>query len=449
MKIAVTSLGCPKNLVDTEVTLGFLKKAGYEFTSDFQKADILLLNTCAFIKDARDEALENIAELVALKKQDPAKKIVVIGCLPQLEKEKLLQKYPQIDLILGVGQAEKIADFLKKSEKENFFSVLEKPTYLYSHRQPRLLTSFGPDDDDVQRAIPFAYLKIAEGCSHFCSYCLVPRIRGEFRSRPLDSIIKEAQWLAEKGVKEIILVAQDTTAYGEDLYGQSKLGQLLKKLAKIDLLKWLRVLYNYPSKITDELLGVVAGEPKIVKYFDIPFQHVDSIILKNMNRAGSYEKFMNLLEKIRKFIKNAAVRSSFIVGFPGETESQHQLLLEFLTEAKIDRAGFFAYSQEKNTLAGRMKNQIPEALKITRFRQAYRKQSLISKQINAALRGQTLEVLVEGQQRDAYFGRTFRDAPEIDGRIFIASRKKLFPGQMVRAKVTASRTFDLVGEAVN
>jgi ribosomal protein S12 methylthiotransferase len=450
-KIAVISCGCPKNQVDTEITLGYLDKAGYRFTPEWRAAEVLLLNTCAFIQSARAEARQNIQEMINFKNRHPEKKLVVFGCWPQLEMESLKKLYPEVDGFLGVGVAAFLPGLLKKIERGEKVFWRQRPRYLYGHKAPRIpiVSDLNDDVDLVVARPPFAYLKIAEGCSNHCRYCLVPQIRGPYRSRPLESVVKEAQCLAEKGAREIILVAQDTTAYGEDLYGQKILPKLLKRLVKINMVKWIRILYNHPEKITDELIEVVAQQPKICQYFDLPFQHVSRRILKAMGRKGDMKIFLDLLGKLRKLIKGVTIRSSFMIGFPEEESRDQKLLLDFLTEAKVDRAGFFIYSREENTPAGRMSRQVPEVVKKARFEEACRKQSRISLSRNKKLVGTKTEVIIEGRNPGFYFGRTRSDAPEVDGKIFLSvpPGQSLFPGQIVQALVTGARMYDLVGEA--
>lgn len=441
MKLAVVSLGCAKNLVDTEVMLGLLAGAGYELTGLEEEAEVLVVNTCGFINTAKEESIDTILELAEYKKTGKCRALVVTGCLAQKYKAKLLAEIPEIDGIMGTGELDRITDVVGAALQGEVPGEIAQPEFLYDHRMPRI------------QSTPFytAFVKIAEGCDNCCSYCTIPELRGRYRSRPIESVVDEVKNLAERGVKEINLIAQDTTRYGEDLYGSFQLAALLKKLAAIPGVDWLRVLYAYPTHFTDELFEVLAAEPKICRYLDIPLQHAHDRILLQMHRQGTQRDIVNLMNKLRNRIPELAVRTSFIVGFPGETEEEFQTLLEFVQEMEFDRLGVFTYSQEEDTAAGVMPDQVPEEIKNERRHRLMTVQQEISLQKNRRKIGQILSVVVEGnstENPELNIGRTEFDAPEIDGIIYFTG-SGLVSGDMVKVKITGAQEYDLIGEVLH
>ncbi|MDE5946321.1 MAG: 30S ribosomal protein S12 methylthiotransferase RimO [Oscillospiraceae bacterium] len=437
VKVGLVSLGCSKNLVDSERMLYKLRKNGYELVTEPGLADVAVVNTCGFIQSAKEEAIETIIELGKLKNDGTLKKIIVTGCLSERYREETAELFPEADAVIGIGDNKDIVDILDavlKNEKIVKFS----PKCNAEITGKRIIST-----------LPFfAYLKIAEGCSNYCTYCAIPQIRGKFRSVPMEDVLSEAKWLAENGVTEITVIAQDSTRYGEDLYGESKLPELLRKLAEIDDIKWIRVLYCYPERITDELLDTIANEDKIVKYLDIPIQHCNAEILKNMNRHGSYEELKNLMTKIRNKIPDITLRTTLITGFPNESEEQFNELAEFVQEIKFDRLGCFPYSQEEGTKAAEFNNQIEEEVKIHRAEIIMEQQMLISAERNQNLLGKSMEAVVEGFDKyaECYFGRTKADAPDIDGKVFFMSEKRLNIGDYVQIEIIDTLDYDLIGE---
>lgn len=440
IKVCMVSLGCSKNLVDSERMLDKIRKHGYELVVEYGESDVAVVNTCGFIQSAKEEAIETILEIAKLKQEGTIKKIIVTGCLVERYKEELAQEFPEVDAVLGIGNQEDIVDVIDK--------VLHGQHIVNFDDKYRLeLTG-----DRIISTLPFfAYLKIAEGCSNRCSYCAIPDIRGNYRSVPMENILKEANWLADNGVTELIVIAQDTTRYGYDLYKEYKLPELLKELCKIDNLKWIRVLYCYPEKITDELLNVIATEDKIVKYMDIPIQHCNEIVLKNMRRGGNEEKLRKLINHIREVIPNITIRTTLITGFPQETEEQFTQLAEFVKEMHFDRLGCFPYSQEEGTPAGEMDGQLDEETKNHRAEIIMEQQMLFSEENNQKKLDTIVEVVVEGFDKwaECYFGRTSADAPDIDGKIFFSSEEKLSIGQYVKVLVNDVIDYDLCGMVVS
>jgi ribosomal protein S12 methylthiotransferase len=435
----MVSLGCSKNLVDSERMLDKIRKHGYELVVEYGESDVAVVNTCGFIQSAKEEAIETILEIAKLKQEGTIKKIIVTGCLVERYKEELADEFPEVDAVLGIGNQEDIIDVIDK--------VLHGQHVVNFDDKYRLQLT----GNRIISTLPFfAYLKIAEGCSNRCSYCAIPNIRGDYRSVPMEDIIKEANWLADNGVTELIVIAQDTTRYGYDLYKEYKLPELLKELCKIDNLKWIRVLYCYPEKITDELLNVIATEDKIVKYMDIPIQHCNEIVLKNMRRGGSEEKLRQLFNHIREVIPNITLRTTLITGFPQETEEQFTQLAEFVKEMHFDRLGCFPYSQEEGTPAGEMDGQLDEETKSHRAEIIMEQQMLFSEENNEKKLGTIVEAVVEGFDKwaECYFGRTSADAPDIDGKIFFSSEEKLSIGQYVKVQVNDVIDYDLCGMVV-
>ena len=437
-KIGMISLGCPKNQVDAEMMLSSLCEAGFEITGEVEGTDVVIINTCGFIGDAKKEAIDTILEVCQLKDEGSVGAVVVTGCLAQRYKEEIMNEIPEVDAVIGIGANADIAAVCRdvlSSKKVNLFP----PKLALPLEGGRVLTT--PQH--------YAYLKIAEGCSNCCTYCAIPKIRGKFRSRDMENIIAEAKSLAENGVKELIVVAQDTTKYGIDLYGELKLAELLRELCKIDGIEWVRTLYCYPESITDELIEVMASEDKICKYIDIPLQHCDGDVLKRMNRRGDRESLTALIGKLRARIPDITIRTTFIVGFPGETDENFESLSEFADEMKFDRYGCFAYSAEEDTPAAVMKNQIDEDVKIERASIMNSQQQRIFEDKLEALVGKELTVIVDGFDEDEmlYFGRSYMDAPEIDTVVIISSEEELTAGQFVKGIVKGNLNGELIVEA--
>ncbi len=439
VKVGLVSLGCSKNLVDSERMLYKLRQRGYQLVTEPGLADVAVVNTCGFIQSAKEEAIETIIELGKLKNDGTLKKIIVTGCLSERYKEETAELFPEADAVIGIGDNKDIVDILDK--------VLADERIVHFAPKPDAeLTG-----ERIISTLPFfAYLKIAEGCSNCCTYCAIPQIRGKFRSVLIEDVLDEAHWLADNGVTEIVVIAQDTTRYGEDLYGKSMLPELLSSLARIDGLKWIRVLYCYPERITDELLDVIATEEKIVNYLDIPIQHCNEEILKRMNRHGSYSELKSLIEKIRRKIPDIILRTTLITGFPGETEEQFTELSEFVQEMQFDRLGCFPYSQEEGTKAAEFEGQLDDDVKIHRAEMIMQQQMLISSQKNKSFMDKELEIVVEGfdQYGECYFGRSRADAPDIDGKIFFTSEKRLNTGNYVKVKIVDTLDYDLIGEVI-
>lgn len=423
-KISAISLGCPKNLVDTEVMLGLLKEASYYVTFNPDEAEILIINTCSFIKPAVDESKSIIQE--ALNKNQ---KIIVAGCLVQRYGDKLLQEFPNIAYLVAPGEIYKICKILNNSQKV----YSNTPKFIYSHNTPRLLTTLNFT----------AYIKIAEGCSNCCSYCLIPKIRGRFRSRKIEDIVKEVENLASSGIKEIILIAQDTTSYGVDIYGKPKLAQLLKKLVKIDPIKWIRIMYTHPNHLTDDVVSIISEDEKICPYIDIPLQHIDDNILKRMNRTLSSQQIRGLIKKLRASIPDIALRTSLMVGFPGENKENFKKLGDFVQEIEFDRLGVFKYSQEEGTLAASMPDQIPEQIKEERLYQVMELQQKISAKKLKNKVGKRIEVVIEKIANEITYARSKYDAPEIDGMVII-NEKIGQVGEFVDVEVIVSNEYDLM-----
>jgi len=435
-RVCLISLGCPKNLVDSEVILGLLSKEGYSITTQPERAEILIVNTCSFIQEATQEAIETILQLIPYKKEGRCRLLVVSGCLPQRYGKVLEKELPEVDLFVGTGAFHRIPQILKKGRWKK--SYLSGTTFLYNDRTPRILSTPSPT----------AYLKIAEGCSRSCTFCTVPKIRGPYRSRRLPSILREAERLASQGVQELILIAQDTTAYGEDRGGEVSLQKLLKELVRIDGLRWIRILYGYPqhANFPNELLELIAKEHKMCSYLDLPIQHIDDGILKRMGRRTKSQEIRNLLKRIRAFIPHITLRTSFIVGFPGEKDSQFESLMEFVKETQFDHLGVFKYSREEGTPASRLPDQVPEKLKEERFKALMEVQREISHEKYRKRIGQRVRVLVEGEglQIGTLRGRLESQAPDIDGVVFLKGRAK--PGDWVEAQILEALPYDLIGE---
>lgn len=447
MKIGVVSLGCPKNLVDSETMLGLIHEENYEITNDPSEAEIIIVNTCGFIESAKEESINTILQMAEYKKSGSCKYIIVTGCLSQRYAEELFNELPEADAIAGVEVYDEIGSIIKCVMNGERFIMLErsKPDVIYTSKEtflPRILTT--PSYT--------AYLKIAEGCDNCCSYCAIPKIRGPYRSKPMEQVLKEAKALADNGVKELIVVAQDTTRYGEDLPGgKLLLADLLKELNKIESLKWIRVMYCYPNNFTDELIETFASLDKVCKYVDLPLQHASNRLLASMNRYDTREEVETLLAKLRKRIPGIVIRTTFIVGFPGETDADFEELKEFVEQQRFENAGVFAYSQEEGTVAGAMPNQIPDEIKQERYHELMALQAQISEEIHKDTEGQTLEVLVEGIEEDGsglHYGRSYREAPDIDGLVFIENPGDIKPGCFVKVNILQGFTYESVGERI-
>ena len=434
-RIGFVSLGCPKNLLDTEVMLGHLVDAGYEITPNAEEADIVVINTCAFINDAKQESINEILDVAWLKENGTLKGIVVTGCLAQRYKEEIFAELPEVDAIIGTGSVHSIVNAIKEVEKGNKYKEFGDINEVELGGD-RIVTS----------GEAFAYLKISEGCNNRCTYCSIPSIRGKFRSRPMDDIIKEAKELTDMGIKELIVIGQDTTAYGIDLYGKYELPTLLSRLASETDVSWLRILYCYPDKITPELINEFKTNDKLLKYIDIPIQHISDRVLKRMNRRGDGALIRSVIKQLRE-IEGMAIRTTAIVGFPGETEEEFCELCEFIKEVEFDSFGAFPYSREENTPAYNLDNQIDDQLKQDRYDIIMKEQLPICEKQGRAMIGKTLTVLCEGYDvvAETYFGRSYKDAPDIDGKVFFTSKNKHGVGDFVTVRVEEAYDYDLSG----
>jgi len=443
MQIGIKSLGCPKNFVDTEVICGKLREKGYQISEKIDHSDIVIVNTCSFIREAVDESIEEILSLVKLKKEGKIKHIIVTGCLPQRYKDdNLNQEFPEVDAFLGVGDLLEIDSIIKSVlQSEQIYKVCPEPKFLYNHNTPRTILT--PQH--------YTYIKISEGCQNNCSYCLIPQIRGSHRSRKMEDIIEEVKMISEKqNLSEIILIGQDTTLYGIDLYGEYKLAELLKKLSLLELnnLKWIRLLYTHPAHYNDELIEVIANYPKICPYLDLPLQHISDKILKRMNRPIKKRYVISLINKLRDRISNLTLRTTFMVGFPGETDQDFEELLNFVKNSRFERLGTFIFSREEGTPAYDFSQQIPMRIKKGRLKKLMLAQQSISKEINSFYKGKEIEVLIDeiksGKPKIA-IGRTQADAPEIDGKVIIKTDKAQV-GDIIKVRILEALEYDLVGE---
>ena len=438
MNLLFISLGCDKNLVDAEKMLGLLGHEGYSFVDDENVADVIVVNTCCFIGDAKEESINTILDMARMKTEGQCKALIVTGCLAQRYKDEITTEIPEVDAVLGTTSYEEIAKAVKQAlggEKTHVFDSIDAPV---SPATERLVTTGGH----------YAFLKIAEGCDKRCTYCIIPYLRGKFRSVPMEQLIKEAEELAEKGVKELIIVAQETTLYGKDLYGEKKLPELLKKLAAIDGIQWIRLQYCYPEEITDELIETIKNEEKICNYLDIPIQHASDKILKRMGRRTNNAQLRELIAKLRREIPDIALRTTLISGFPGETEEDHEILMEFVDEMEFERLGVFAYSAEEDTPAYSFEGQVPEEVKEDRRAELMELQQDIAFEKSENMKGRVLEVMIEGKVADenAYVGRTYMDSPNVDGLIFVNTGYNLMSGDFARVVVTGALDYDLIGE---
>ncbi len=437
-RIGLVSLGCEKNRVDAEMMLAKLQQKGYQLVEDAAMGDVAIVNTCGFIDAAKQESIEEILELAKLKEEGRIQAIVVTGCMAERYREEILQELPEVDAVVGIGANNDIAGVIEQVlAGKQVQSFPEKENMPLSGDRVQTTPSY------------FSYLKIADGCDNRCTYCAIPMIRGSFRSRSMEDILEEANTLAQRGVKELMVIAQDTTRYGEDRYGKLMLPELLTQLCKIDSIRWIRLLYCYPDRLTEELMDVIAREEKIVKYLDLPLQHCNGRVLKAMNRHGNREELTRLLKKVREKIPDITLRTTFIVGFPGETQEEFEDLAEFVKEIEFDRMGCFTYSQEEGTPAARMKDQVEEEEKVRRQELLMESQMRIMERKNQALIGKTLTVLCEGFDRyaECWFGRSEADAPEVDGKVFFTHQgKKPMLGQFVPVTITDTMDCDLIGE---
>ncbi|GAB5081803.1 30S ribosomal protein S12 methylthiotransferase RimO [Hominimerdicola sp. 21CYCFAH17_S] len=440
VRVGMVSLGCPKNQVDAEHMLYSLRSEGFEIVQDAALSDVVIVNTCGFIESAKQEAIDTILEFCTLKQEGRIKAVICTGCLAERYREEVLNEIPELDAVIGIGSNDKLCSIIRE--------VLERQ---------ESITDFGDkcglclEGGRIISTQPFyAYIKIAEGCDNCCTYCAIPSIRGRFRSRKLEDIISEAKWLAENGVTELVVVAQDTTRYGEDIYGEPSLAKLLRELCRIDGLKWIRTLYAYPERITDELLDAIAQEEKLVKYLDIPIQHCNKEVLKRMNRHGDRETLTALIQKIRRRIPGITLRTTLIAGFPGETDEQFEELCEFVREMRFDRLGCFAYSAEEGTPAAGMEDQIPLKIRERRAELIMEEQMFISDSLNEKALDKTIEVVTEGFDRyaECWYGRSAADAPEIDGKIFFISDTKLREGDYVSVHIDDTLDYDLIGTRI-
>ncbi len=440
MKILFISLGCDKNLVDSEEMLGLLRKEGYEFTDDENKADIIIINTCCFVNDAKEESIETILQMAEYKKSGQCKALLVTGCLGQRYRDEIIKEIPEVDAVLGTASYDEIARAVKtvlEGERCELYSSLDR---LIVKEQDRIVTTGGY----------YSYLKIAEGCNKSCTYCIIPKIRGRYRSVPMEELLESAQRLADNGVKEIILVAQETTLYGTDLYGKKMLPALLRELCKIKGLIWIRILYCYPEEITDELIDVMKTEKKICNYIDMPIQHANDRILKLMGRRTTKKELVERIKKLRSEIPDIVIRTTLITGFPTETDSEHEELMDFVDEMEFDRLGVFAYSQEEDTVAESMEGQIDESIKQKRLNEIMELQQEIAFEKGDGIVGKDMLVMIEGSlpEENVYVGRTYMDAPNVDGNIFINSDEELVTGDIVKVRVTGSAEYDLIGSLI-
>ena len=432
------SLGCDKNLVDSEMMLGMLAKSGYEFTDDEREADIVVVNTCCFIGDAKEESINTILEMAELKKSGDIEMLVVAGCLAQRYREEIQEEIPEVDAIIGtmaIDEVVSILDEIARGIRQNHYKSLEEKPLT---NVGRVVTTGGH----------YAYLKIAEGCDKHCTYCIIPKVRGNYRSVPMESLVREAEELADRGVKELILVAQETTLYGTDIYGRKALPELLHRLCGISGLYWIRLLYCYPEEIDDELIRTIKEEKKICHYLDLPIQHASDPILRKMGRRTDRRQLQGVIDRLRREIPDICLRTTLITGFPGETVEDHEELMEFIDCMEFDRLGVFTYSQEEDTPAAVMPEQIPEEVKQERQAQLMELQQEIAFEAAERMAGEVVTAMIEGKVADenAYVARTYKDAPNVDGYLFVNTGRELMTGDFVRVRITASYEYDLIGE---
>lgn len=441
MKLLFISLGCDKNLVDSEVMLGELEKRGYSFTQDETEADIIVINTCCFINDAKEESIQTILEMAEYKNIGSCKALIVTGCLAQRYRKEIIDEIPEVDAVLGTTSFDLICEAIDEALGGAHLLQFDDLQKLVKTETKRVLTTGGH----------YAHLKIAEGCDKHCTYCIIPKIRGSYRSVPMEELVEEAKGLVEQGVRELILVAQETTLYGIDLYGEKSLHKLLRELCKIPGLYWIRIQYCYPEEIYEELIQTIAQEPKICHYLDLPIQHANDGILKRMGRRTNKQQLIDKITRLREVIPDIALRTTLIAGFPGETPEAHEEMLQFVNDMEFDRLGCFAYSAEEDTPAAGFENQVPQELKEQWRDEIMELQSEVCADLAEEMIGKELYVMVEGKVADepAYIGRTYKDAPGVDGYIFIQTGEALMSGDFVKVRVTGAMDYDLIGEIAN
>lgn len=437
MKLLFVSLGCDKNLVDSEDMLGVLTRAGHEIVDDENEAEAIIINTCCFIHDAKEESVETILEMAEYKKAGTCKVLIVTGCMAQRYKQEIIEEIPEVDAVLGTTSYGEILKAVEEAVAGRHYQEYRDIDYLVPDQGKRVLTTGGH----------FAYLKIAEGCDKHCTYCIIPKLRGKFRSVPMERLVRQAEDLAAQGVKELILVAQETTLYGKDLYGEKSLHRLLKELCKIKGIRWIRILYCYPEEIYDELIQTMKEEPKICHYLDLPIQHASDAVLKRMGRRTTRKELTEKVQKLRKEIPDIVLRTTLITGFPGETEEDYETLMEFVNEMEFDRLGVFTYSAEEDTPAASMEGQIPEEVKEERRDALMELQQEVSYDKGTERIGQELFVMIEGKVsgESAYIARTYGDAPKVDGYIFVQTGELLVTGDFAKVRVTGAMEYDLIG----
>lgn len=440
MNILFVSLGCDKNLVDTEVMLGMLTSKGHQMVDSEEMADVIVINTCCFINDAKEESIQTILEMAEYKKNGSIKALLVTGCLAQRYKQEILDEIEEVDAVIGTNSYDLIMEAIDEALEGKSGLKMTELTGIPTVDTKRVVTTGGH----------YAYLKIAEGCDKHCTYCIIPKIRGNFRSVPMEKLLSEATELAEQGVKELILVAQETTLYGKDIYGEKSLPKLLKELCKINGIRWIRILYCYPEEITDDLIRVMKDEPKICHYLDLPIQHASDVILKRMGRRTDKAKLVEVIGKLRIEIPDIALRTTLITGFPGETQEQHEELMEFVDEMEFDRLGVFTYSPEEDTAASLMPEQIDEEVKEVRQAELMELQQEIAFDLAEDMIDKEILVMIEGKVADenVYVGRTYKDAPNVDGLIFVESSEELMSGDFAKVRVTGALEYDLIGEII-
>lgn len=439
IRVGIVSLGCPKTLVDSETILGKAQGARYSITQDIEQSDVVLLNTCGFIQAAKEESIEAILKLLELKKEKKLLGVIVVGCLVQRYAEELQKEFPEVDAFIGSGDYMRIAEVLKKVTDGQKFVTVHKAGYL-------------ADADETRIALTpthTRYLKISEGCDHACSFCVIPKLRGRYRSRHIADLVREARQLADEGAKELVVIGQDITRFGWDYAGKSLLPQLLEALGTVREIKWIRLLYTYPSTLTDEMIRAVAASKKICRYIDLPLQHISDKILKDMRRGHTKKQTVELVQKLRAMIPGVVIRTSFIVGFPGETDADFEELLAFMRETKFERLGIFRYSREEGSAAAELAGQVPEKVKDERFHRAMQLQQEIAREVNRRYLGKELRVLVETQDKKdpgLWTGRSFMDAPEVDGSVLIRTQKEITAGKFYTVKITDTQDYDLIGK---
>lgn len=440
VQILFVSLGCDKNLVDSEVMLGLLQEKGYAITNEEKDADVVVINTCCFIHDAKEESIENIIEMGKLKESGKLKALIITGCLAQRYKDEIRSELPEVDAILGTTSTEMIVEAVEEVLQGKRFEYFEDINYLPPSHETRVITS----------GTHMGYLKIAEGCNKHCTYCIIPKVRGNFRSVPLEDLVAQARFLVSSGIKEICLVAQETTLYGMDLYGEKTLPKLLRELSKIEDLEWIRLLYCYPEEITDELIIEIRDNPKVCNYMDMPLQHSEDNILKRMGRRTTKNEIKKTIHRIRELIPDMVLRTSLIAGFPGETQEDHDGLLAFVDEMEFNRLGVFTYSPEEDTPAAMFDNQISEEQKLQWKNEIMELQQEVSYDLNSTMLGKRMQVIVEGYlyKEQMYMCRSYMDAPDIDGCVFVSSEEELLSGDFIEVVITDFNEYDLIGEIV-